>query len=96
MPDELTDRITAITVRLKSLAGRHKVMTEELESLRSENKILQDDKAELLDQVRQLEEQIFILKSSLAPLDEGSKKDFEKRINEYLRTINKCIALLKT
>lgn len=64
--------------------------------LRSENASLKETNKNLEEQIRQMEDELFILKSSLAPLDEESKKLFQSRLNQYLQTVNKCIAILKT
>lgn len=71
-------------------------MADEMAQLQSENTLLKTNNKNLEEQIRQMEDQLLILKSSVAPLDEESKKAFEGRLNQYLRTINKCIALLKT
>lgn len=42
----------------------------------------------------ELKQQISILKISTADMSEADKKDFEKRINGYLKEIDRCIALL--
>ncbi len=42
----------------------------------------------------ELKQQISILKLSTADMNETDKKEFEKRINGYLKEIDRCIALL--
>lgn len=42
----------------------------------------------------ELKQQISILKISTAEMNEADKKEFEKRINAYLKDIDRCIALL--
>lgn len=96
MHDKITRELTEIATHLKSAGARHKMLVTELLSLRSENQELQKSKEELENRIRQMEDLIYILKSSVSPLDEESKRDFEKRLNKYLSTINKCIGLLKT
>ena len=46
---------------------------------------------ETIDAMRQ--EQL-ILKASLDKMDEAEKKELEKKINGYLKNIDKCISLL--
>ena len=95
MPDKLIDQVAKITSAVKGFLGRYEVMSAELNRLDAENRELKAVKDRLESEIRQLEEQIFILKSSIEPLNEHDKKDFEKRINEYLRTVRKCIAILQ-
>lgn len=96
MHDEIISLLADISAQLKSAGVRHRTLTDELILLRSENKNLKQSKEELEKKISQMEELIFILKSSVSPLDEESKKEFERRLNKYLLTINKCMGLLKT
>ena len=42
----------------------------------------------------ELKQQVNILKVSTGTMNESDKKEFEKRINSYLKEIDRCIALL--
>jgi undecaprenyl pyrophosphate synthase len=42
----------------------------------------------------ELKQQVSILKVSAGEMSEADKKEFEKRINGYLKEIDRCIALL--
>ena len=42
----------------------------------------------------ELKQQVSILKVSSGEMNESDKKEFEKRINGYLKEIDRCIALL--
>lgn len=95
MPDSIPEQISRISTLLKNITSRQSEMGAELERLREENAGLKTSNTQLTDRIREMEEHILLLKSSVSPLDEESKKDFEKRINEYLLTIEKCIGLLK-
>jgi hypothetical protein len=44
--------------------------------------------------VETLKQQVEVLKISSGKWDENDKKEFEKRINSYIKEIDKCIALL--
>jgi len=44
--------------------------------------------------IDELQQQTAILKYAAGEMDEKEKKDFEKKINLYLREIDKCIAYL--
>lgn len=43
----------------------------------------------------ELKQQVSILKLSSGEMNEAEKKEFEKRINGYLKEIDRCIALLE-
>ena len=42
----------------------------------------------------ELKQQVSVLKLSAGEMNEADKKEFEKRINGYLKEIDRCIALL--
>jgi len=44
--------------------------------------------------IEDLKQQVDVLKISSGDWDEGDKKEFEKRINSYIKEIDRCIALL--
>ena len=44
--------------------------------------------------IEDLKQQVDVLKISSGDWEEGDKKEFEKRINSYIKEIDRCIALL--
>ena len=48
----------------------------------------------ILEKIASLEMQTGILKSSAGKLNDKEKHDFEKRINNYIKDLDKCIAML--
>ena len=70
-------------------------------AVQKENKSLKEElaAARLKSAVQQksadeLKQQVSILKVSAGDMSEADKKEFEKRINGYLKEIDRCIALL--
>jgi hypothetical protein len=49
---------------------------------------------ETLDRVDELQQQISILKLASGELSEKDRKEFDKKINSYIREIDKCISFL--
>ena len=45
-------------------------------------------------QIMELQQQAGILKAGAGAMKEEDKKEFEKQVNNYLREVNKCIAML--
>lgn len=54
------------------------------------NKLVQAQQA-----IGQLEQQVELLKFTGTPMTDEEKKQFERRINTYLKEIDKCIAYLE-
>lgn len=95
MHDEITITFDRISGRLQRLATRHQSVQKGLAKLKEENTKLHENEKEFKEQIRTLNENILILKASAAPLDGKDKKEFEKSLSEYLKTIDKCMAMLK-
>ncbi len=47
-----------------------------------------------LDKINSLEMQAGMLKASSGKMNEKDKHDFEKRINQYIKDLEKCITML--
>lgn len=95
MPDQLTEQLQRISGKLRKAVEGHSARLKKIENLEKENNALKEREKELLIEIRQLKEQVFLLKASAEPLNPDDKREFEKMINEYLGAIDKCIAKLK-
>jgi chromosome segregation ATPase len=62
--------------------------------LRQEIESLRRRQDELTESCRMMEEQAGVLKAAAGRLDENTKKELEKRLSQYIREIDRCIALL--
>lgn len=85
-----------------------KRIREKLEQLLKERDLLEKENARLKKEVGnskqdlsihqktidELKQKVEVLKISSGNWDEQDKKEFEKRINGYIREIDRCIALL--
>ena len=72
----------------------HAALQKENRRLKEE---LQTAAAKILgnqQQVEELKQQVSVLKVSAGSMNEADKKEMEKRINGYLKEIDRCIALL--
>ncbi len=93
---QLMDKLTVISDQVESLGGR-------LTELIGENEALKTQLADALHQVEQRnreisdlsERQKLLMLAKSLPSDE-SRKDVKLKINEMVREIDKCIALLNS
>jgi hypothetical protein len=67
---------------------------KENQSLKDELSLLKNQTEEYHSASEKLKQQVEILKYTNGEMDEGEKKQFEKRINGYLKEIDRCIAML--
>ncbi|MES1218131.1 MAG: hypothetical protein ABUT20_21680 [Bacteroidota bacterium] len=86
---------------LKRIQDKLQQLLKQHTSLQKENKQLQEELDKTKEQVTHhqqnissLKQQVEVLKLNAGEMSETDKKDFEKRINSYLKEIDRCIALL--
>ena len=88
------EQIRQIRLKVQSLIKKQGNLEKENEKLRAEldRKIRLEQ--ELKEKVSQMEEQVNVMKVSTGKMDETSKKAFEKQLNQYIKEIDRCIAML--
>jgi regulator of replication initiation timing len=88
-------------VQLKRIQDKLQLLVKQQAVLQKENAQLKEELGQSKDQVSShqknidnLKQQVDILRYSAGEMSETDKKEFEKRINTYLKEIDRCIALL--
>lgn len=94
MPEDIDAHIKSLHSKLQLLLKKHALLQKENEQLQKENGRCQTREKELIEERAQLEMQVNILKTSTGKLEGKEKSDFEKSINQYIRSIDKCITML--
>ena len=84
---QITEKLQQVTQRYHSLQKEHEQLSKEVMTLREK------EKARLI-RIDELEMKMTALQSVTGQLNETEKKEVEKRINRYIREIDRCIALL--
>jgi hypothetical protein len=87
-------QLMIVQEKLQQLVKQHTRLKRENEQLRQ---LLQEQKAQQhlsLELIERLEQQVSILKFSASDMSDTDRKDFEKKINQYVKEIDKCIAFL--
>ena len=80
--------------KLQQLLKLHSAVQKENSRLRDELQASQGKLSAQQVQLDELKQQVSILKVNAGGMSEADKKEFEKRINGYLKEIDRCIALL--
>jgi cell shape-determining protein MreC len=83
-----------IQEKLQQLLKHHMAVMKENTKLREELDLARQQIANQQKSTDALKQQVSILKASAGEMSETDKKEFEKRINGYLKEIDRCIALL--
>ena len=90
----LVENIKRINGKLQQLLRQYQLLQKENEQLKGVIQELKISKENELLRIRQFEQQVGILKSAAGKMNETDRKLYEKQINQYIREIDKCIALL--
>jgi len=90
-----------LEVQLKRIQDKLQQVLKQQSVLQKENQRLKEDlekctKANLVyrQMTDDLKQQVEVLKITSGNWDQNDKKEFEKRINNYIKEIDRCIALL--
>ncbi|MEO6963109.1 MAG: hypothetical protein ABIY90_14125 [Puia sp.] len=80
--------------KFQQLVKLHQGLQKENEKLKADFKNMSMRCDALSQEADKFRQQTEILKLSGSDMDEKEKKDLEKRLNQYVREIDRCIALL--
>ena len=83
-----------INDKLQQLLKHQGRLKKENERLRSELQSFSEKETNYQQKIDELSQQIGILKLGAGDMNEKDKKDFERKINLYIKEIDKCIAFL--
>ena len=91
---DLEDHIKRINTKLQQVLKKTDSLKKENERLKIDLAEKEDAQEKYIEYVDELRQQISILKAATSKMEEGDRKEFEKRINQYIKGIDKCIGLL--
>ena len=94
MPDSIDFHIKNIQPKLQLLLKKFALLGKENLQVKNENENYKLREKELVAKIETLEQQVNILKASAGTLEGDERVRFEKNINQYIRNIDKCIAML--
>jgi len=87
--------------QLKRIQDKLQLLLKQQAALRKENQLLKDDlnifkkqSTQYQESIESLKQKVDILKLSNGEMNAEEKRQFEKRINAYVKEIDRCIALL--
>lgn len=88
------DQFFRVTDKVQQLLKKFELLQRDLERTRKEL----IDAHEKLDsqskKIQSLEQTVAALKTVSGNIDETNKKDIERRLNQYLKEIDRCISML--
>ena len=91
--DALKSNLNGLERRILMLINEHKNLREEVKSLKVENQALRQSVQNRDNQLESFKNQIKITKIvDRIHLDNGEAAELKKKVDEYIREIDKCIA----
>ncbi len=91
---EQKDQLARIKSKLQLLLKQHDLLLRENEKLKKENEQLLKKQEEQAGKLQELEQSVAVLRTISGKMDITGKKELEKRLNAYIREIDRCISLL--
>ena len=90
----LEEGMRRVQDKLQQLLKQYSQLQQENEKL---VRLIQDARSNEFaknERIGQLEQQVIVLKSATSQLNESDKKELEKKLNHYLKEIDRCINIL--
>jgi len=90
----LEAHIRSVNAKLQQLLKNYAALQKENESLRQNITSLKAKEKENSATIEKLQQKVSVLQTAAGQMPDGDKKEFEKRINQYIKDIDKCISTL--
>jgi regulator of replication initiation timing len=87
-------QLKRIQDKVQQLVKQHAALHKENSKLKVELETARQKVSAQQKGADELKQQVSVLKLNAGEMSEPDKKEFEKRINGYLKEIDRCIALL--
>ena len=92
--NQVADQIQRIQDKLQQLLRQRDALLKENGKLREDLRRIQEGQADDSRRLEQLKQQVEVLRVSKTAMSEGEKWELEKRLGQYIREIDRCIAML--
>jgi cell division septum initiation protein DivIVA len=87
-------QFNSLSDKLQLLLRQHHRLQKENEKLKEELHEAKDRELQCHQRLTELEQRVSILKAASGEMNEKDKREFEKKINQYIREVDKCISYL--
>lgn len=90
----LEEQIQRINEKLQQLLRQYQLQQRENERLKKELQQVKELETARAKQIEELEQKVAVLKTATSNMSEADKKELEKRLNSYIKEIDRCIEML--
>jgi chromosome segregation ATPase len=87
-------QFTSLNEKLQLLLKQYNRLQKENEKLKEELALAKSRELQTEQRIEEIQQQVSIMKISSGEMNDKDKKEFEKKINQYIREIDKCISFL--
>jgi chromosome segregation ATPase len=94
MTNPLETHILRINEKMQQLLRQYQLQQKENERLKKELQQVKELETVKAKQIEELEQKVAVLKTATTNMSESDKKELEKRLNNYIKEIDKCIGML--
>lgn len=91
---QLEQQIQLVYQKLQQLLKQHSILQKERDQLQGQLAALRTENKEQQQAIDLLQQKVQVLQASKGEMNGEEKKAFEKRLAQYIREIDKCIAML--
>lgn len=92
--NEMSEQIQRVEVKVLQLVSKYNLAQKEIQRLQKENLRLKEQLQLYIEQADKRGQKADFLKLNAGNLKNSTKSELEKRIDIYLKDIDKCLALL--
>jgi len=90
----LEEHIQRINEKMQSLLKLYQLQQKENDRLKRELQLVKGMETTKAKQIEELEQKVAVLKTATNNMSEADKKELEKKLNHYLKEIDRCIEML--
>lgn len=87
-------QLKRIQDKLQQMLKQHTALQKENDKLKEEVESLKQKIVKQQQNTDELKQLVSVLKLNAGEMNESDKKEFERRINMYVKEIDRCIAML--
>ncbi len=91
---EISEHISLVNQKLQQLLKQYLQLQKENSRLQKQLEVARTSQLQDHETINQLQQQVAILKVAAGLMNEADKKAFDKQINQYIKEIDKCMAML--
>ncbi|HEV8079815.1 MAG TPA: hypothetical protein VGP43_03815 [Chitinophagaceae bacterium] len=90
----IEEHIKSVNEKLQQLIKNHVALKKENDNLKDDLNKLKQREEDYKSTLHELDQKVNILKAASGQMTGTDQKEFEKKINGYIKEIDKCIGLL--